>query len=119
MTGRDAIKTALKSAQHLLNWYVSDLSDADLLVRPVSGANHIAWQLGHLVSAEGYLLGGQLPGALTVNAWNQGELYAFHTGICNVALGDGSVRSLRSNISFSVMLRLAARADGYPVSPDE
>jgi prepilin-type N-terminal cleavage/methylation domain-containing protein len=57
--------------------------------------------------------------AATVNAWNQGELYGFHTGVCNVVLGDGSVRSLRSSISLSVLERLAARADGYPVNPDE
>jgi hypothetical protein len=62
MNGKDAIKAALQSAQHLLNWYVSDLSDADLLVRPVPGANHIAWQLGHLISAESHLLAEHLPG---------------------------------------------------------
>ena len=60
-----------------------------------------------------------VPTALTVNAWNQGELYAFHSGVCNVVFGDGSVRSLRNNVSLSVMSRLAARADGYPVNPDE
>ncbi len=63
MNGRDVIKTALQSTQQLLNWYVSDLADADLLVRPVASANHIAWQLGHLISAESGLLSGQLPGA--------------------------------------------------------
>jgi hypothetical protein len=52
MNSRDAIRTALTSTQNLLKWYVSDLSDADLLVRPVPNANHIAWQLGHLISAE-------------------------------------------------------------------
>jgi hypothetical protein len=52
MNSRDAIRTALSSTQNLLKWYVGDLSDADLLVRPVPQANHIAWQLGHLISAE-------------------------------------------------------------------
>jgi uncharacterized damage-inducible protein DinB len=52
MNGKQVIKAALDSTQQLLKWYVSDLSDADLLVRPVPGANHIAWQLGHLVEAE-------------------------------------------------------------------
>jgi uncharacterized damage-inducible protein DinB len=61
MNGQDAIRTALQSTQHLLNWYVGDLSDADLLVRPAAGANHIAWQLGHLVGAESHL-GGMIPG---------------------------------------------------------
>jgi uncharacterized damage-inducible protein DinB len=57
MTGRDAIRSALESTQNLLNWYVSDLSDADLLVRPAPGANHIAWQLGHLIGGEPQLGG--------------------------------------------------------------
>jgi hypothetical protein len=63
MNGKDAIKTALKGTQNLLNTYVGDLSDADLLVRTVPGANHIAWQLGHLITAEGGLLADCLPGA--------------------------------------------------------
>jgi len=62
MTGKDAIKTTLKGTQNLLNQYVSDLSDADLLVRPVPGANHIAWQLGHLILAEVDLVGKHVPG---------------------------------------------------------
>jgi hypothetical protein len=62
MTAKDAIKYALTSTQNLLKWYVSDLSDADLLTRPAPGANHLAWQLGHLISAEPHLLGPLLPG---------------------------------------------------------
>src|SRR5436309_1922216 len=31
MTGKDAIKTALQGTRHVLNWYLADLSDADLL----------------------------------------------------------------------------------------
>jgi hypothetical protein len=52
MTGVDAIRTALQSTHHLITWFLSDLADADLLVRPVSGANHIAWQMGHLIVSE-------------------------------------------------------------------
>src|SRR5579871_6386221 len=36
--------------------YLSDLSDADLLVRPVPGANHIAWQFGHVIDGERHLM---------------------------------------------------------------
>lgn len=57
MNGTAAIRTALKSSQHLLTWFLSDLSDADLLVRPAPGANHIAWQVGHLILAEPQLVG--------------------------------------------------------------
>jgi prepilin-type N-terminal cleavage/methylation domain-containing protein/prepilin-type processing-associated H-X9-DG protein len=60
-----------------------------------------------------------VPAAQTVNAWNQSELYSFHPGVCNVVFGDGSVRTLKQTVSLSVLLRLAARGDGFPVNPDE
>jgi len=63
MTGTEAIRHALQSTHHVLTMMLGDLSDADLTVRPVPGANHLAWQLGHLVLAEGHLLAGHLPGA--------------------------------------------------------
>jgi hypothetical protein len=63
MRGVDAIQTALQSTEHLVTWFLGDLSDADLLVRPAPGANHIAWQMGHLVVSEGNLAGPYLPGA--------------------------------------------------------
>jgi uncharacterized damage-inducible protein DinB len=63
MPAKDAIKFLLESDQHMVGQYLSDLSDADLLVRPVPGANHIAWQLGHLIASEaGYFLG-KVPGS--------------------------------------------------------
>jgi hypothetical protein len=52
MNGIDAIRTALQSTGHLTTWFLGDLSDADLLVRSAPGANHIAWQLGHLITTE-------------------------------------------------------------------
>jgi uncharacterized damage-inducible protein DinB len=61
MNGREAIQAALTSTRDLLGWYVSDLSDADLLIRPAPQANHIAWQLGHLITADSYLIKGELP----------------------------------------------------------
>jgi hypothetical protein len=63
MTGIDAIRTSLRSTQHLVTWFLGDLSDADLLVRPLDGANHIAWQLGHLILSERNMIGRELPGA--------------------------------------------------------
>ena len=55
MLAKDVAATALKSTQNMLGMYISDLSDADLLVRPVPGANHTAWQLGHLIASESML----------------------------------------------------------------
>ena len=62
MNAKDAIQTALTGTQDVLNRYLADLSDADLLVRPAPGANHIAWQLGHLVASEHWQLT-KVPGA--------------------------------------------------------
>jgi prepilin-type N-terminal cleavage/methylation domain-containing protein len=59
-----------------------------------------------------------VPTAVAVNAWNQGELYSFHSGVCNVVLGDGSVRSLNANISLGALQKLASRSDGYPLDPE-
>jgi hypothetical protein len=61
MNVKDAIRSTLTTTQNLLQMYVADLSDADLLVRPVPSANHIAWQLGHLIGTE-WRMGQQLPG---------------------------------------------------------
>lgn len=52
MTAKDVLKAALDLHHDILHGYLADLSDADLLVRPVPTANHIAWQLGHLIYAE-------------------------------------------------------------------
>src|SRR5580704_4783004 len=63
MTAKDVLKNALKANHDILSMYVSDLSDADLLVRPAPGANHIAWQLGHVIAGDLYLVKSQLPDA--------------------------------------------------------
>jgi hypothetical protein len=63
MTGVQVVAQALGSTQFLINSYLGDLSDADLLVRPVPGANHTAWQIGHLINAEVFLVKEELPDA--------------------------------------------------------
>ena len=63
MDTRDAIRATLGSSTRVLNRYVEDLSDADLMVRPGPGCNHIAWQLGHLIASENALLEAAVPGA--------------------------------------------------------
>lgn len=52
MKSADAFKTALNMTDHVLNKYLADLNDADLLIRPGKGCNHIAWQMGHLIQSE-------------------------------------------------------------------
>lgn len=52
MTAKDAIKSSLELCRSVLQSYLADLSEDDLLIRPVPGANHSAWQLGHLIVCE-------------------------------------------------------------------
>lgn len=52
MNAKDAIRQSMNMAEMLLNTYIGDLSDNEILIQPIAGMNHIAWQLGHLISVE-------------------------------------------------------------------
>ncbi len=56
MQAKDAIREVVELSHMVVNAYVQDLDDADLLVRPVPGANHTAWQLGHMIVGTGHML---------------------------------------------------------------
>jgi len=56
MNAKDTIRNAIEFSYLVVNSYTDDLTDAELLVRSVPGANHIAWQLGHLISGTSYML---------------------------------------------------------------
>lgn len=57
MTAKDAIKQVVELSDMVMGAYVGDLKDEELLVRSVPGSNHIAWQLGHVISSEHAMLG--------------------------------------------------------------
>lgn len=61
---KQAIAFNLSSSEFVVGGLLADLNSSDLMVRPVPGANHIAWQLGHLIAAEGYLIALGLPDAI-------------------------------------------------------
>jgi len=63
MHAKDAILATYDFGDRIVNAYLGDLSDADLLVRPVDGQNHIAWQVGHLLLTENGLLNMMKPGS--------------------------------------------------------
>ena len=56
MNAIDALKSTFGTTDMVLTSYVSDLTDEELMTRPGQGCNHIAWQLGHLISSESSLL---------------------------------------------------------------
>jgi hypothetical protein len=63
MNAKDVMFHAFGMGDHILNAYLADLSDADLVLRPVPGQNYIAWQLGHLISSERMMVEGVKPGS--------------------------------------------------------
>ncbi len=52
MTAKDAIRHSMDMSDFVVGKYLEDLDDAAFLVRPIQGMNHIAWQVGHLISSE-------------------------------------------------------------------
>jgi hypothetical protein len=52
MNAKDVLRSALEFNHNVLTGYLADLGDADLLLRVTPAANHIAWQLGHLIQSE-------------------------------------------------------------------
>ena len=64
MNAKDVIRNNLGLSDFVLQGLLADLSDEDLLVRPVASANHIAWQLGHLIVSENNLINAVCPGSM-------------------------------------------------------
>ncbi len=62
MNAKDAIRSSANLSSMVLKTYISDLDDADLMLRPGDGCNHLAWQLGHLIFSEVHLLEMVAPG---------------------------------------------------------
>lgn len=63
MNGVEAIASSLESTKGMLNWFVGDFTDADLMVRPCPGANHAAWQIGNVIVGDIFLVRSELPNA--------------------------------------------------------
>ena len=63
MNTKDAIRSSANLSNMVIKTYISDMEDADLMRRPGEGCNHLAWQLGHLISSECQLLNMVTPGS--------------------------------------------------------
>lgn len=62
MDTKEAIRGAMDFSSMVFKGYLGDLEDADLMRRPGKGCNHLAWQVGHLISSEVGLLEMICPG---------------------------------------------------------
>ena len=58
MTVNESLAGGLQQNLGMLKMHVADLADGELMTRPVPGANHANWQLGHLIVSESQMLAG-------------------------------------------------------------
>ncbi len=63
MDAKAAIRATADLSTMVLKMYFEDFDDADLMKRPGPGCNHLAWQLGHLITSECGLLNAVHPDA--------------------------------------------------------
>jgi DinB superfamily len=52
MNAKEALKIGINMGHKISVDYLKDLTDKELLHRPAKNANHINWQLGHLIESE-------------------------------------------------------------------
>src|SRR3954469_15105004 len=64
MDFNDALRSSLNGAGFLVHAYLGDITPQEMLVRPLPDANHIAWSLGHVISAEYRLAEAASPGCM-------------------------------------------------------
>ena len=64
MNTKEAIKTALASADMISTAYLGDLTDEEMMHRPAPGCNHIKWQVGHLIASENQMINNCIPGSM-------------------------------------------------------
>ena len=64
MNAVSVIRGAMKLSDFLVGAYLDDLTNEECLKRPVPGANHAVWQLGHLIVSDAHLVEACIPGSL-------------------------------------------------------
>src|SRR3954454_16610354 len=86
MNAKDAIKIAIDMGRSISIGYLKDLTDKELLHRPAKGANHINWQLGHLIESENQMGNMAVAGSMPPLPAGFAEKYSKDTAISD----DGS-----------------------------
>lgn len=64
MNAKQALKVSLDMERAVSMSYLEDLTDQEMMHRPCPGANHIKWQLGHLIASEHALVDKVVPGSM-------------------------------------------------------
>jgi len=76
MTIAQQIEGSLVAPTMIVNSYLEDLSDEELLIRPIPGMNHINWQMGHVTESEHNMMETICPGSMPVLPDNFSEMYS-------------------------------------------
>ena len=82
-SAKDVIRLTLGSADQIMNAYIGDLTEEELLTVSVDGMNPIAWQLGHIIAGEQGMLDSVKPGASPPLPPGFAEAHAKETGAPN------------------------------------
>lgn len=64
MDFKDSIRSSLRIADSLSQRYLDDIRPEEMFVQPVPDANHIAWQLGHVINSERSLVEAAVPNSM-------------------------------------------------------
>jgi len=113
---------------------ITDGTSNTILLAESAGRNQ-TWEMGAMTSTSGttgawpnpdtaITLTGYDPstmsllGPCAVNCTNKNEIYAFHTGIANVLMGDGTVRSLQAGLDINIAIALMTRSIGDTIPGD-
>jgi len=64
MDTKAAIKAAIDTSNMISTSYLGDLTDEEMMHRPAPEANHIKWQVGHLIASENNMINQVAPGSL-------------------------------------------------------
>ena len=85
MNSKQALKISIDSGNLVAMAYLADLTDADLMVRPCAGCNHINWQVGHLIASEHEMIEKVAPGSMPALPAGFAEKYTKETATCDDA----------------------------------
>lgn len=83
MKAQQAIQIAIDTGQMIALGYLEDLTDQELFHRPAPGANHINWQLGHLIVAEHQMINTAKPGSMPPLPEGFADRYAKEAASCD------------------------------------
>ena len=75
----DTIKYSIRMADMIVQGYLGDLTQDEMMHRPCEGGNHITWQLGHLLKSTFGIAAGSMPTPLPELPEGFGDKYTKET----------------------------------------